>query len=241
MNLKFFRLLSVSRDAKTVKGEKEGVLTAILYMAPSDQSGVINVCPHASPGCRAACLFSAGRGRFANVIQARTARTLSFASDRAHFLKTLEGELRVFEAIAAAQGLRPAVRLNGTSDLPYEKWGIFPKFPGIAFYDYTKSRARFARFLNGEMPENYSLTFSRSETNGKYADAFLKAGGNVAIVFAGKTLPTSYNGKPVVNGDENDLRFRDKRGVVVGLLAKGRAIRDETGFAVQVPESGVVG
>ena len=233
-NTRFFQLLSVSADAKTSKGEGEGFLTGILYMAPSDQSGVINVCPHASAGCRAACLFSAGRGRFLNVIQARTKRTLFFASDRKGFLARLSTEISMLLVLAKAEGKTPAIRLNGTSDLPYENFGIMQEFPTVQFYDYTKDGARYARYLMGKLPANYHLTFSRSETNGEMAASFIKAGGNVAIVFAGKELPATYNGAPVVNGDLNDLRFKDKRGVVVGLLAKGQAKKDESGFVVAV-------
>ncbi len=231
-NNRFFQLLSVSADAKTVKGEAFGVLTAILYMAPSDQSGVINVCPNASAGCRTVCLFTAGRGRFQNVIKARTKRTTWFASDRAGFLAALKADISILIAIAARDGLTPAIRLNGTSDLPYENFGIMQEFPNCQFYDYTKSPSRFQRYLNGEMPKNYHLTFSRSEENGAQAEAFIKQGGNVAVVFSGKQLPASYLGSPVINGDESDLRFKDARGVVVGLLAKGDAKKDVSGFTV---------
>lgn len=234
MNNRFFHILSVGADAKTSKGEKFGYLTGILYMAPSDQSGVINVCPHASPGCRAACLFSAGMGRFPNVIQARTKKTLWFANDREGFIARLKTDISILAALAAGQNQIPAVRLNGTSDLPWEKWGVIQAFPNVQFYDYTKDKARFARYLNGELPANYHLTFSRSETNGAHAEAFIKAGGNVAVVFQAKELPSHYLGAEVVNGDESDLRFKDKRGVVVGLLAKGKAKakHDKSGFAV---------
>lgn len=232
MSNRFFQLLSVSADAKTSKGEALGVLTGILYMAPSDQSGVINVCPHASEGCRTACLFSAGRGAFPNVIQARTKRTLFFANDRAGFLARLEMEINMLALLADSEKKTPAVRLNGTSDLPYENWGIIQKFPNVQFYDYTKDKARYSRYLNGQLPANYHLTFSRSEDNGEHAEAFIKAGGNVAVVFSGKQLPETYLGAPVINGDESDIRFRDPKGAVVGLLAKGRARKDASGFTV---------
>ncbi len=237
MNKAHFKLLSISADAKTVKGEKMGFLTGIIYMAPSDQSGIINVCPHASAGCRAACLFSAGRGRFQNVITARTNRTKFFAEDRAGFLARLKGEIGLLLAMAAMENLTPAIRLNGTSDLAYENFGIMQEFPTVQFYDYTKDKARFRRYMAGELPANYHLTFSRSETNGDVAADFIKQGGNVAVVFAGKELPATYLGAPVVNGDESDLRFKDARGVVVGLLAKGRAKKDDSGFTVAVDES----
>jgi hypothetical protein len=87
-------------------------------------------------------------------------------------------------------------------------------------------------FLDGKLPSNYSLTFSRSETNESQCLDVLARGGNVAVVFRSKTLPTHWNGFPVINGDENDLRFLDPKGVVVGLTAKGKAKSDTSGFVV---------
>jgi hypothetical protein len=231
---KNFNLLSVSADAKTRKGEKYGYLTGILYLAPSDQSGVINVCPHASAGCRAACLFSAGRGSFPNVIAARTARTVMFKNDREGFLAKIRADIRMLAGIAGARDLIPAVRLNGTSDISFVSMGIVAEFPAIQFYDYTKDKARFQRYLSGELPANYHLTFSRSEENGEVAKHFATIGGNVAVVFAGKTLPESYLGRRVINGDESDLRFLDGEGVIVGLTAKGKARKENSGFVVDM-------
>lgn len=231
---KNFNLLSVSADAKTRKGEKYGYLTGILYLAPSDQSGVINVCPHASAGCRAACLFSAGMGRFPNVIAARTARTVMFKNDRAGFLTKIRADIRMLAGIAGARDLIPAIRLNGTSDISFVSMGVMEEFPTIQFYDYTKDKARFRRYLNGELPANYHLTFSRSEENGEVVKHFAAIGGNVAVVFAGKTLPENYLGRRVINGDESDLRFLDGEGVIVGLTAKGKAKKENSGFVVDM-------
>jgi hypothetical protein len=57
----------------------------------------------------------------------------------------------------------------------------------------------------------------------------LEMGGNVAVVFRNQ-LPQTWKGYEVVNGDENDLRFLDKQGVVIGLIEKGMAKKDATGF-----------
>jgi hypothetical protein len=108
------------------------------------------------------------------------------------------------------------------------------RFPAIQFYDYTKNPNRIAAYLEGKLPANYQLTFSRSEDNGPIALSILGSGGNVAIVFSSAKLPESFQGKPVVDGDESDLRFLDPRGCVVGLKAKGKARRDLSGFVVQV-------
>jgi hypothetical protein len=87
-------------------------------------------------------------------------------------------------------------------------------------------------YLNGKMPANYHLTFSRKENNQAMVELIAKMGGNVAVVFADK-LPATYLGKPVIDGDETDLRFLDGKGVIVGLKAKGKAKKDESGFVVK--------
>ena len=235
-------LLSIDTNAKTVKGRSRGYMTGILYLAPVKESGAINVCPHASEGCASACLFTAGRGAFDNVRNARVAKTLAFVHDREAFMRQLCDDIRRLIAKAEKAGMIPCVRLNGTSDLPWEniKCGehanIMQAFPGLQFYDYTKNPNRIAAHLEGRMPGNYHLTFSRSEGNGKIALSILQSGGNVAIVFS--SLPAAFNGAPVINGDETDLRFLDPRGCVVGLKAKGRAKRDESGFVLHAAPAG---
>ena len=106
---------------------------------------------------------------------------------------------------------------------------IFERFKDTQFYDYTKSFKRMKAFLDGELPSNYHLTFSCSESNEKIAKLVLEMGGNVAVVFRSQ-LPSTWNGVEVVDGDESDLRFLDKQGVVVGLIEKGLAKKDSTGF-----------
>lgn len=229
-------------DAKTSKGEAAGYLTGILYLAPFNLSGR-NVCPHASEGCAAACLFSAGMGAFANVQDARIAKTKAFFRDPKAFVETLAQDIEALKRKAARLGLSPCVRLNGTSDLPWENLGgqlgvcLMRRFPDVAFYDYTKNPARVRAWLEGRMPANYSLTFSRSECNGETALELAKAGANVAAVFAtkkGSNLPKVWGGRPVIDGDVNDLRFLDPKGRIVGLRAKGKAKQDESGFVVQI-------
>lgn len=234
-------LLTVE-NAKTTKGESLGFLTGILYLAPSDLSGR-NVCPHASEGCRLACLFSAGRGAFDSVRDARIAKTHAFFADPKQFVEDLAENIEALKRKAAREGLEPCVRLNGTSDLPWENLGgqigvcLMRRFPDVRFYDYTKNPARIRAFLAGRLPENYSLTFSRSECNGETALELAKAGANVAVVFdtpKGEALPAKWAGRAVIDGDLHDLRFLDGRGRIVGLRAKGQAKKDESGFVVTV-------
>jgi hypothetical protein len=49
-------------------------------------------------------------------------------------------------------------------------------------------------------------------------------------------IPDSYNGRPVIDADETDLRFLDPKGVVAGLKAKGRAKKDYSGFVIRLKE-----
>jgi hypothetical protein len=234
------KLLSIDTNAKTVKGQGKGYLTGILYLAPSNESGVMNTCPFASKGCREACLFTAGRGAFANVREARIRKTRLFHEDREGFLLQLAKDIKALISKAKKKGLIPCVRLNGTSDIAWEDekiagQNLMDLFPDISFYDYTKNRKRMRVYLDGDLPRNYSLTFSRSESNGHDVFYILRRGGNVAAVF--KDVPALYwNGtRPhtVVNGDDSDLRFLDPRtGVVVGLKAKGKAMKDVSGFVL---------
>lgn len=228
-------LLSVDTNAKTVKGQKFGYMTGILYLAPSDEAGRGNLCPQASEGCRAACLFTAGRGIFEQVRQPRINKTLFWFENREAFMNILIADIKKLVKTAAKKGLIPCVRLNGTSDIPWENvkvdgQNLMEIFPSVQFYDYTKSSKRAIAFSKGEFPKNYSLTFSRAENNGAVAELVAKLGVNVAAVF--KTMPEKYLGIPVINGDESDLRFLDPSGVIVGLKAKGKARKDTSGFVI---------
>jgi hypothetical protein len=124
-----------------------------------------------------------------------------------------------------------AVRLNGTSDIPWEseEWGAIPqRYPDTIFYDYTKS---IDRVLSADTPDNYHLTFSRTEDNMVHCLMALSNGHNVAVVFDRIPIGHKLWGYTVINGDADDLRFLDPRGpVIVGLSAKGAARRDKTGF-----------
>lgn len=237
------KLIGVSSDAKTVKGLSENVLTGILYLAPHSIAGRGNVCPHASEGCKLACLYTAGRGGFNSTQQARIRKTKAFFADPKAFVETLAQDIAKIKRKADKLGLRCAIRLNGTSDIPWEKLGgtslkanLMERFPTVDFYDYTKNPARAMTWAKGGMPKNYHLTFSRSECNWEACDAVLKAGGNVAMVFStkkGEALPERFTqGVKVIDGDLTDIRFYDPKGVIVGLRAKGAARKDTSGFVV---------
>lgn len=218
-------VLGINADTKTRKGNAKGYLTGIMYFAPAKLSG-LDVCPMASQGCKAACLFSAGRGRFYTITRARLIKTLAWHFDKARFTATIKKSIASLLVKARNKGMVPVVRLNGTSDILWERvTDILETFPNVQFYDYTKIAKRFLF----DIPKNYHLTFSLSETNDTDASFVLAKGGNVAAVFRSE-LPAKLWGYTVTNGDETDLRFLDKRGVVVGLKAKGRAKQDSSGF-----------
>ena len=223
------KLLNIDANAKTVKGQGRGYMTAILYLAPADESGY-EVCPMASKGCRKACLNKAGMGAFSNVQAARIAKTKWYFEDRGAFMAQLVTEVRAFIRKAIKLGLIPVVRLNGTSDIPWERVpvedqaNIMKLFPSVQFYDYTKRSNR------RDLPANYHLTFSLAEDNDSRARVAARNGANIAVVFRNDKFPSTFMGMPVVDGDADDLRFLDGRGVVVGLKAKGPAKKDVSGF-----------
>jgi hypothetical protein len=230
-------LLTVG-NPKLLKGQKQGYLSSVLHFAPADLSGK-EVCPKRTAGCTAACLNTAGRGGIfkkgesTNVIQqARIRKTKAFFENREQFFNDLTREIDGTLNKAKKLGLTAVFRLNGTSDLSWEKYtigdtglNIFQMFPEVQFYDYTKINNRKVSHIS-----NYHLTFSKADGNDMDTRLAMSHGMNVAVVF--KDVPKTYLGRPVINGDETDLRFLDPKGVIVGLKAKGKAKKDTTGFVV---------
>jgi len=212
--------LLTQNNHKTIKGEKIGIKTLIMYLSPyKDNSKGKNLCPKASEGCSKACLFNSGNARFVKVQTARRNKTEWFLSDRNSFMLKLVSEIET-AVKKYSKDWKLAVRLNGTSDIVWENIivkdgkNIFQLFPSIQFYDYTKIDTRFKKPL----PLNYHLTFSRSESNESDAIALLNKGFNVAWVF--NKLPIEHKGFKVINGDESDNRIGDKKNVIVGLKFK---------------------
>jgi hypothetical protein len=238
-------LTAMESNAKTAKNSAhEGFLSAILHLAPATLAGVGNTCVAATEGCRDACLNTAGRGGMfkagedINAIQkARIRKTQMLANNPGEFMNQLIGDIEKIKKYAKASGKKPVVRLNGTSDIAWEDLklphyggkNIFEAHPDVQFYDYTKRPDRVLKNKH----ENYHITFSNSGKNETMSKRLLDAGHNVAVVFGGDSLPKTWNGKPVISGDEHDLRFLDaKGGHVVGLKAKGEAKADKSGFVV---------
>lgn len=226
-------------NPKLAKNLKKKVLTAPLHLAPYDLSGY-QVCPMASAGCAAACLNTAGRGGIfkkgekTNMIQeARKRKTLMYFENRDEFMNLLVKDIQALERKAKKEKMQCGVRLNATSDIPWERVkvqghaNIMEMFPKVQFYDYTKRHNR------KNLPKNYHLTYSLAEDNDDRAEVAYANGMNIAAVFR-KDLPDTFQlGKfkvPVIDGDEHDFRPLDPKGVIVGLKAKGDARTDTSGF-----------
>jgi hypothetical protein len=249
-------LIRSGNNAKTIKGDGE-FETAIMYLAPFKLAVVGNTCPMAEQaGCVAGCLNTAGRGQMNNVQIARINKTKRYFGDRTAFMAELVENVAAFVRYCERKGVKPAIRLNGTSDIqwevahPVEHGGkrfasIFEAFPAVQFYDYTKVYKRAYRAL----PANYRLVLSYSVANEAYAEAVVKTahetGANVAVVYADKAMRDSrkldtigamggtWLHREVIDGDSDDMRFLDPQGVIVGLYAKGAAKRDTSGFVVR--------
>ena len=230
-----FKLLSTA-NPKIQKGTKMGYLSFILHLAPSDLSGK-NTCPKATAGCIAACLNTAGRGGMfkkgetTNMIQkARIRKTQYFFNNRAEFMIDLANDIKKAIRFAERKGLTPVFRLNGTSDLSWEKYeviegyNIFEMFPTVQFYDYTKVLGRKTK-----MYPNYHLTFSKADGNDSDVAEALMQGMSVVAVY--DAIPEG-----VPSADETDLRFLDPKGIMLGLKAKGRAKKDYSGFVIRLTE-----
>lgn len=235
-------LTPLMSNAKTAKGDLDKYHGAILHGAPAELSGY-NACTASSEGCRKACLNTAGRGGMfkkgetTNAIQkARIRKTRHLFEDTTQFMIDLIDDIGLLVMQADKAGKVPVVRLNGTTDIHWESikidgfLNIFEYWPQVQFYDYTPNPMRM---FACKPYANYHLTFSRKENNQAICRRVLSAGFNVAVVFL-KDLPAMYEGKPVVDGDsQGDFRFLDPDGVVVGLVAKGKAKQDVSGFVVR--------
>jgi hypothetical protein len=236
-----FKLLSTA-NPKIQKGTKLGYLSFILHLAPANLSGR-ETCPKRTAGCTAACLNTAGRGGMfrrgenTNVIQkARIRKTQYFFEDRDAFMKDLYHDIVRAKKFAERKGLIPVFRLNGTSDLSWEKYevgttgmNLFQLFSTTQFYDYTKILGRKVKQI-----KNYHLTFSKADGNDADVAKAIEQGLNIAAVF--DHMPETYMGLPVINADDTDLRFLDPKGCVAGLKAKGRAKKDLSGFVIRLKE-----
>ena len=230
--------LITTNQKKMLLSDGTGYLSACLNLEPNFKYAGQNTCPFAGR-CAKHCLSNCGRNRFDSAKAARVRRTKLYYDERVLFYAMLRGDLAALENRARKQGLKPTMRLNCLSDIAWEDddveggKNIFELHPGIQFYDYTKVPYRMLKPL----PVNYHLTYSVSErTPVGFVDSCLDIGVNVAIVFNGE-LPKRIEGescsrtkRKVIDGDVNDLRFLDRKGVIVGLRYK-KAFTNKDGSA----------
>jgi len=227
-----YKLLSVDSNPKIAKSNKlsDEYWSCIMHLRPVNT----RICPYQiEAGCKDACLNTAGvAGIFPSVQDARQRKTDLFLNDQAEFMTQLVLDVIKFIKACDRKGKKPAIRLNGTSDIQWEKiivecgQNIFEMFPQVQWYDYTKIPTRKIKHLI-----NYHLTWSYSEASSKYANNFNKVKYNIAVVFH-KKLPKTFRGRKVIDGDKHDMRFMDEDNVVVGLLAKGKAKVEDNGFVI---------
>jgi len=224
----------LSPGTTNAKTAKNSLKTFILYLSPGTTNGH-NLCPKASAGCLAACLYTAGRGKFSNVQKARENKTQQFIQDKPAFIRALAWEIMKEYTKAKKAGEKIAMRLNGTSDIDFIY--LLQKYAGLdvstladymVFYDYTKILQKAIRYKSHP---NYTVTFSRSESNQHETEQAIKLGINVAAVFNGE-LPQTYLGAPVIDGDKSDILMIYNKGLVLGLKAKGQAKNDKSGFTI---------
>lgn len=251
-------------SAKAAKASKYGYLNAIHYMAPADSGGAGNLCPKASAECIALCLgvYSGQAAMVADLEQgtnvtreSRKRKAQLFMRERGAYLNEIARKIIKVINDAKALGVKPCIRLNGSTDLAFErirfdldarsigalekagllggltylsKVTLLELFADVQFVDYTKIASRL-----GKAPSNLDLTLSYSARNSAECVKALLAGHNVAMVFHGG-LPESFAGFPVIDGDLHDLRHLDRKGgYIVGLSPKGnKAKRDQSGFCV---------
>lgn len=223
-------------NPKIAKNEKYGWKSFGLHLAPHKLGGK-NICCNASAGCIKACLNTAGQGVYNRVQQSRITKTRMFHENREEFLRNLYREINAKVNTAAKTGTKVSFRLNLTSDVAWETVKLDGKnfmehFPTVQFYDYTKNLKRVLDSVTGKFPKNYHLTFSRSESNEDACMIAMGCGANVAVVF-NKKLPKTWMGRKVIDATKHDLRFLDPKKTIAGLIALGKARKDDSGFVVK--------
>lgn len=218
-------LSSVSMSHKHIKSLKYSELTLSLYLAPAKMSGY-EVCPGRTAECTKYCLNQSGKnlgpqkvkGDFIN--RSRITKTKLFFEHRDFFMNWLIAEIEAAIRKAERMTYKLSIRLNNTSDIDPEEFQIngvnlLEMYPDIQFYEYTKvaSRADLMKKY-----KNYDVTFSYTGYNLTECQNMLLNKIRVAVVF--KNLPEEWQGHKVIDGDEYDMRYKDKKDVIVGLKFK---------------------
>jgi len=218
---------SVNATVKHEKAYKYNELTYALYLAPAKLSGY-EVCPMRTKECTDVCLNGSGFSlRYDSVTKSRIKKTKLFFEEREFFVNWLIDEIKCAKLKAEKLGYSFSVRLNNTSDispelfymtdkLTGEKKNILQIFTNTIFFDYTKVPNR-TKLLKEY--KNYDLTFSFDGKNFLECDNMLNNNIRVAVVFK-NDFPKQFLGRKVIDGDLNDLRYKDPKNVIIGLKYK---------------------
>jgi len=216
---------------------KNSLSTWILYLNPAEQNSKgINLCPFASKGCLVSCIHTAGSGGLDIVKEARARRTELLVKNRRQFYMQLAKEILSKVAYYQRKNQMIAFRLNGTSDIDHAK--ALKVYAGLeiedlhgkaVFFDFTKSIHMAVKYKDSP---NYILTFSRAEDNQEHVLTAMEYNINVSVVFSNKP-PKEFLGKSVIDGGQNGIMMIYNRNVIIGILAKGAARKDTTGFTIQ--------
>lgn len=213
-------------STKVELGQGFGYFTSVLYLAPARLSGY-EVCGGRSVECTRGCL-SHQSGHLAFHQAGSIFKTWWFFSDKEDFQAAAIGELHNQMSKAKRKGFKFAIRMNGTSDIPFKKVYQWAQENNVQCYEYTKLKSVIVRHL--DHTDIVHRTFSIDETQASFvfAKTYCELGGNASIV-----IPSARKAKaeaiaalqdldlPIVDGDEHDLRFRDPVGAIAYLKAKG--------------------
>jgi len=214
----------INKSVKHLKAGKFGELTYALYLAPAKTSGY-EVCPGRTKECTLLCLNESGLNTMVQSIKgdvindSRITKTKLFFEHREFFMEWMIAEIKAAQRKAIRMTYAFSVRINNTSDISPEDFqlngqNILQMFPEVQFYDYTKVASRVDLM---KIYKNYDVTFSYTGYNLTACQEMLLNKIRVAVVF--KNVPENFMGYPVIDGDENDLRYRDEA-VIIGLKYK---------------------
>lgn len=181
-------------------------------LTPQKQRQQWTLCAGSNDQCKNSCLVYTGRNVADEYnVRRKAVGTMSLLEHPEHFIRMLAEAITLHSRAEVCRKLKPYVRLNVLSDVPWELLvpGMFdhfadyamPGFSPVQFYDYTK-------VANRKPPPNYDLTFSFSGTNEALARAEIARGRRVAVVFLAmrpkggreKWETFRFTGKPKTRG-----------------------------------------
>ena len=229
------KLFGRDTNHKTVKGQKIGISTEIIYQMPSSCSGYQVCGMEYIAGCKEVFLNEAGRCTKESVQFSRLRKTLYFFQYRREFIEQLKREVIVHAKWANKKGMIPAVRPNGTSDILWELyiWDFMCETSEkyrVKWYDYTKKTNRLI-----PDPDIYDLTFSYSNRKEyqPFVEKAAQQGMRMAGVFRNEyNIPKEFMGLKCIDGDATDVRFLDPMNAFIALKAKGKARKDMGEFVI---------